>query len=272
MFLARKPLKIIACQLLFYVTFSGAAWSYSSDVLTQPDVKEHIRTYYPKHLSRLRQAVKPRLIRYIDSRNYKRYGRLAVEGILFTYKNPRAKQVYLATDIDKFNRRSMIRNERGVWYTILIPEEYREKKYRKKLRYKFWVDGLFQHDATHQNYEDDMANGVISFFYLNDESIRPEQGALQIQNAASYGKKVVFRIYAPNARNVSLLASFNGWNTELDPMKKTAEGYFVIEKVLAPGEYIYLYKIDGTTTVDKHNLTLKYHPVYGRTSYLKISQ
>ena len=80
-----------------------------------------------------------------------------------------------------------------------------------------------------------MANSFISYFYLTDKEIQPESGAIQLKTRATFGRKVLFRIKAPDSRNISLVGSFNSWNSEIDVMEKNEKGYFEIEKYLLAG-------------------------------------
>ncbi|MGA1197867.1 MAG: glycogen-binding domain-containing protein [Candidatus Latescibacterota bacterium] len=56
-------------------------------------------------------------------------------------------------------------------------------------------------------------------------------------------KRVYFRYQAPNAKVVSVLGSFNGW--EERPMKKNKEGEWSTWTLLEAGRYEYRFKIDG---------------------------
>ena len=259
------------CQLIFYVTLLGfPPQAYNSDLIVTRQNATNIKTYYPRHLAELRKAVQPRIIYYVDSRNYKLYGKMLVRGVLFTYDAPQAKKVELVSDMDKFTRHELTRNNKGVWYYILQPPEYVTTKMHKKIRYKFLVDGIFDYDRTHQFYEEDNANSFISYFYLTEEDLHPQYGVSILPGKKGHSKEVIFRVFAPRARSVSLVGNFNQWNSEIDQMNLSDKGFFEIRKALAPGEYIYLFKVDGSMIQDKHNLELKYHPVFGRTSYLKL--
>ncbi|MDH5717858.1 MAG: hypothetical protein OEZ22_09490 [Spirochaetia bacterium] len=263
------------CQLFFYVSFfllssTMFLYSYNSSHLHTQKEENKAKIYYPKHLSKLREAVYPRVIHYIDSNNYKRYNKLLIRGVLFTYKNSRAKNVFFISDANKFERIPMIRNEKGVWYYIFSPQKYTDMIPGKKIRYKFLVDGLFEHDITNNQYENDGGNRYISYYYLLDEDIEPENGVIFIKNQSNQNNGVLFRIYAPQAENVSLIGSFNNWDSEIDILEKNKKGYFEIKKSLPKGEYIYLYQIDGEIKLDTNNNNIKGHPVYNRVGYFSI--
>jgi 1,4-alpha-glucan branching enzyme len=61
---------------------------------------------------------------------------------------------------------------------------------------------------------------------------------------------VDFFCHAPNARRVSLIADFNGWNPESNPMLRTLDGYWRISLELPHGHHQYLYLVDGKPVLD----------------------
>lgn len=232
--------------------------------------QKDVKTYYYKHLNNLRKAVPPRRINYIDAENINRYGKLHVEGILFTYQNTVAKKVFLVNDFDKYRKHPMIRNKNGVFYTIFIPNKYILSQKRNLIKYKFKVDGMFDYDHTHALSESDGANSLISLYYLQSNDIKPGLGNMEVDSEKSYAKKFLFRIYAPNANEISLVGNFNQWNSDLDIMVRKENGYFEYVKYLAPGEYIYKFKVDGKYKLDKNNLSMRAHKIYGRSNYLNV--
>lgn len=58
---------------------------------------------------------------------------------------------------------------------------------------------------------------------------------------------VQFTHLAQSARTVHVVGSFNGWGKGATPMKKVGDtGVWVAEVVLRPGEYTFMYLVDGT--------------------------
>lgn len=255
-----------------YSFISFSIFGFSSDLIQKMDQKKEVKTYYYKHLSNLRKSVPPRRIHYIDAQNIKRYGSFHIEGILFTYQNPGAKKVYLVNDFDKYKKHPMIRNQHGVFYAIFIPNKYLLSQKRREIKYKFKVDGMFDYDHTHNLFESDGANSLISLYYLQPRDIKPGLGSIDVDSEKGYSKKYLFRIYAPDAKEISLVGNFNQWNSDLDIMERKESGYFEYVKYLSPGEYIYLFKIDGKYELDKNNLSLRNHQIFGRTNYLRIEK
>jgi 1,4-alpha-glucan branching enzyme len=64
-------------------------------------------------------------------------------------------------------------------------------------------------------------------------------------------KKVEFEYYAPLARNVHLVGSFNAWDLEACPLKKDQTGKWKAELSLSPGRYEYRYLVDGVWENDQ---------------------
>ena len=58
-------------------------------------------------------------------------------------------------------------------------------------------------------------------------------------------KKVMFNLFAPQAKNVSIAGDFNHWNTKSHPMKKDKEGDRKNSFNLPPGNYHYRFFVDG---------------------------
>ena len=58
------------------------------------------------------------------------------------------------------------------------------------------------------------------------------------------GKKVIFSLQWPDAREVFVAGTFNNWDTRKDQLKEIAKGWKLI-KYLAPGTYEYRFVVDG---------------------------
>ena len=59
-------------------------------------------------------------------------------------------------------------------------------------------------------------------------------------------KPTEFRLYAPQARQVSLAGSFNSWNTKTLSAKKDSRGNWAAKVNLKPGRYEYKFLVDGS--------------------------
>jgi len=72
---------------------------------------------------------------------------------------------------------------------------------------------------------------------------------------------VVFATRALGAHNVRLAGDFNGWNSDVTPLKKTdSDGTFEVRLPLGPGRYRYRYVIDGRWINDPYNAMVESNP------------
>jgi 1,4-alpha-glucan branching enzyme len=63
-------------------------------------------------------------------------------------------------------------------------------------------------------------------------------------------KPALFKLYAPQAKRVSLAGTFNNWNTKTVSAKKDARGNWTAKVNLKPGRYEYKFVVDGNWTSD----------------------
>ncbi|MEW6157719.1 MAG: isoamylase early set domain-containing protein [Verrucomicrobiota bacterium] len=61
---------------------------------------------------------------------------------------------------------------------------------------------------------------------------------------------VNFVCYAPEARHVSLIGDFNGWDASANPMKRQPDGAWLIQISLSHGHHLYLFQVDGKRVLD----------------------
>src|SRR5579875_2791959 len=70
--------------------------------------------------------------------------------------------------------------------------------------------------------------------------VRPHEGGQAVTvsgarpvglGAMPDGEKTAFRVWAPHARRVAVIGSFNGWDFGRDPMEPEGEGYWYAEIV-----------------------------------------
>jgi len=57
---------------------------------------------------------------------------------------------------------------------------------------------------------------------------------------------VRFELVAPQARSASVAGSFNGWDPNALPMRRSASGTWIVTVPLAVGEHQYQFVVDGT--------------------------
>ena len=66
-------------------------------------------------------------------------------------------------------------------------------------------------------------------------------------------KKVIFKISAPNAKDVRLAGDFNSWDSSSSTLKKSKDGVWKRDMTLRTGRYEYKYLVDGQWQRDPLN-------------------
>lgn len=60
-----------------------------------------------------------------------------------------------------------------------------------------------------------------------------------------YRRKVRFSLNAPNAKEVSLVGDFNGWDAGAHSMKQYKDGSWKANVIFPPGRYEFKFLVDG---------------------------
>jgi len=60
----------------------------------------------------------------------------------------------------------------------------------------------------------------------------------------TFKRRITFKYHAPYAETVFVAGSFNGWNSEANPMKRNKEGTWSAVMDLFPGTYEYRFIVD----------------------------
>ena len=63
-------------------------------------------------------------------------------------------------------------------------------------------------------------------------------------------QEITFRILAPEAREVSVVGSFNGWRPNATPLNNTGTGEWAVRLMLRSGQYEYRFAVDGRWSED----------------------
>lgn len=63
-------------------------------------------------------------------------------------------------------------------------------------------------------------------------------------------RTIYFRLQAPEARTVSVVGDFNGWNRERHPLRRNPDGVWEASMPLPPGRYAYAFVVDGVVRLD----------------------
>ncbi|MCM8771293.1 MAG: glycogen-binding domain-containing protein [Candidatus Omnitrophica bacterium] len=83
-------------------------------------------------------------------------------------------------------------------------------------------------------------------------------------------KSVEFKLYAPDARNVTLAGDFNRWDTNSLKMKKDSKGTWKKKLDLSPGRYEYKFIVDGNWWTDPACKSNVPNPMGSQNSVINI--
>ncbi|MCB1167012.1 MAG: hypothetical protein KDK37_11215 [Leptospiraceae bacterium] len=285
----RKPRSIVQLILpVFLISLAGLKGapegivSYNSEQsgLEGADV-EKIRAYTTFHLKKLRKAISPRYIYLLDWEKYAHSDSPARTGILFTYQDYRARNVFIAGNFSSWKPMPMHRNPQGVFYLVIPVRELEEGHRVRNYEYRFQVDGIWQHDPTHPNRKDDGMGGYISTFFLDHEYpnklatvhvLKQKQpGRERIVEFAVHSRLLEERTFQSHIENLSLVGEFNHWNPETHFFKRGEDGVFRLRLHLRPGEYLYMLVADGKWILDPLNPDTRFHRQLDElVSYFKV--
>ena len=197
--------------------------------------------YY--RLRHLTLAGPPRYVKMVKISNMASGKSVISEGILFSYKSRKAKDVKIAGNFSNWRVQPMDRSDNGVWYYLMDNEGGADL-----VRYKFCVDGTWIHDRNNPDLTDDSAGS-----YLSLVEPYPRKEGKQVSYRYLMDGRVEFRIFRPVAKSISLVGDFNHWNPEQDLLRKGKDGIWRLSKKLHAGQYRYRYLIDGDSLPDTYN-------------------
>lgn len=282
-----KSIPVIKILLILLLTISVAIgadedtgnWigSFSSEDyedFLEPVEKEKI--YYYWQMEKLKKAVAPRYVRYIDSALSLETGKLLNRGILFTFEGIENEEVSICGNFSLWRCIPLKKNSHGIFYIVLNPESrdtIREEL--KILEYKFRVDGLFTHDPSNPDSAED-GNGSLVSKLIAIPSGPDKLATTRILEDSPYEeleyRTVEFRIYAPDAEMITLVGDFNHWDPEEDVLKKDNEVFTLIKK-MKPGNYLYNFVQDGKIILDTFNQNTRLREDTGEiSSYLTVPE
>lgn len=252
----------------------GSFSSEDYEDFIEPVEKEKI--YYYWQMEKLKRAVAPRYIRYIDSSLSLETGRLLNRGILFTFEGIENEDVSVCGNFSLWRCIPLKKNDHGVFYAVYNPESrdtIREEL--KILEYKFRVDGLFTHDPSNPDSVEDGDGSLVSRL-IAVPSGSDKLVTTRILEDSPYEeleyRTVEFRIYAPDAEMITLVGDFNHWDPEEDVLKKEKDVFTLIKK-MKPGTYLYNFVRDGKIILDTFNQNTRLREDTGEiSSYLTVPE
>jgi hypothetical protein len=82
---------------------------------------------------------------------------------------------------------------------------------------------------------------------------------------------VRFELHAPEARDVALAGSFNGWSGTSNVFVRSPEsGLWTVTLALPPGEYVYLFVVDGERWVPDPRAHAQVEDEFGQTNSVLV--
>ncbi|AVQ13582.1 Carbohydrate-binding module 48 [Leptospira santarosai] len=274
-------IKILSILLLTISVAIGAdgdtgSWIGSEDYEDFAEPVEKERIYYYWQMEKLKKAVAPRYIRYIDSSLSLETGKLLNRGILFTFEGIENEEVSVCGNFSLWRCIPLKKNGHGVFYTVFDPESRNTiREELKILEYKFRVDGLFTHDPSNPDLAEDGDGSLVSRV-IAIPSGPDKLATARILEDSPYEeleyRTVEFRIYAPDAEMITLVGDFNHWDPEEDILKKDKEVFTLIKK-MKPGNYLYNFVQDGKIILDNFNQNTRLREDTGEiSSYLTVPE
>jgi len=85
------------------------------------------------------------------------------------------------------------------------------------------------------------------------------------------GKKVEFKLSAPDAKTVLLLGDFNSWDTKGIPLEKTKRGEWRTNLYIKPGRYEYKFMVDNQWWLDPANSNVIWNALGSQNSIVELN-
>ena len=90
-------------------------------------------------------------------------------------------------------------------------------------------------------------------------------------SAKNMSKPINFYYARADAKTVSLIGDFNGWNPNSLPMQRRVDGWWFIEVPLTHGHHQYLFLVDGIPTLDPRSAGTVQVDGYSKASLIAVS-
>ncbi|MBK9138052.1 MAG: isoamylase early set domain-containing protein [Verrucomicrobia bacterium] len=84
-------------------------------------------------------------------------------------------------------------------------------------------------------------------------------------------KPVNFFCFAPEAREVSVIGEFNGWQAGAHPMRRQPDGSWFVQIPLHHGHHLYQFLVDGQPTLDPRAQGIARNAANERVSMIAVS-
>jgi hypothetical protein len=257
---------------LFFKVFVFSIYA-EKEKLSFPIKKEESSTIpllSMKQIDNIKDPKPPEFIYYFEWEKYAFSKKILKKGILFTYRNLMAKNVYIAGNFTNWKKIKMSRNTYGVFYYIQ-PIVYQSGERLNKYFYKFYIDGVWVNDPTNEHiFIDKDQEKEYSYFYFDDPELH-YLDKTEIIDVATFNHiklfLVEFRIHEKQLKRVlnkstiqtvSVVGDFNFWDPDINVLKKDEKGIYRFKTYLTKGTHFYNFVVDGEWILDPLNENTKY--------------
>ena len=103
------------------------------------------------------------------------------------------------------------------------------------------------------------------------QSEKPAPARPLVSKAAPAAPKAHLEFIKPDAKNVCVAGSFNGWNPAKTPLTRLTDGKWVGDLTGITGRHEYLFVVDGQWLPDPNARESVQNPFGGRNSVLVVS-
>ena len=205
--------------------------------------------------------------KYVDFDLIKSPGspRLVRDGILFTMAGGENKNAFLRTDMDNWKKNYYFKNNLYNVLYVFIPYQSNIKSFK----YRININGFWIADPNNSNMTEDDIGNELSVVSLTEENFYSESLPI-IEKNKNNVKKVIFRYYNPNAKEVNFVASIDNWTEYSNQMTRKDSGYWEFTKYFTSGKYSYYFFVDGKKEIDLDNEKVEWNPSKGQVSYFVI--
>jgi 1,4-alpha-glucan branching enzyme len=90
-------------------------------------------------------------------------------------------------------------------------------------------------------------------------------------SAKSVAPSISLELVKPDAQQVFVAGSFNGWKPETTPLRRTENGHWIGNVNVTPGRHEYLFVVDGQWMPDPNAKETVQNPFGGQNSVFSVS-
>lgn len=186
-------------------------------------------------------------------------------GILFTLNENFGYSIYIRTNLDGWQKNWYFKkNFFGVW-CLFLPYD----RSMDQFLYKLNVNGFWEVDPANPLCIEDKYGVPISVMKLPKEVYYTQNNPV-IEDIDNKVKKIKFKYFNPDAKEVNIVLSIDNWNHYTNSMVLNDDGYWEFEMYFKTGRCFYFFLVDGKKVVDKENPNKKWLDDFKEVSVIDI--